>query len=330
MASIRQLSNTKWQAQIRRAGHKPITNTFVTKSDAVMWARDVESKIDRGVFLDRTEAERTSIAQLLERYLKEVTPLKKSGFREKSRLDLLEKHFGFLMATQLQSKHVAEFRDFRIGQGKAGATVIKELNTLSHVFDVAIKDWGLALASNPVKLIRKPKTAAGRNRRLSSEEEKQLLQACRTCRTPMLEPIVIFAIETGMRLSEMLRLEYQDIDFKTKVARLHETKNGEVRDVPLSSKAVKILQTMPRDISERRVFWAWRGADSIQHTWRRAVHRTGLVDFHFHDLRHEATSRFFELGLNVMEVASITGHKTLQMLKRYTHLKAEDLAKKLG
>ena len=330
MASIRQLSNTKWQAQIRRAGHKPITNTFITKSDAVMWARDIESKIDRGAFLDRSEAEKTSIAQLLERYLKEVTPLKTSGLREKSRLDLLEKHFGFLMATQLQSKHVAEFRDLRISQGKAGATVIKELNTLSHVVDVAIKDWGLALVANPVKLIRKPKTANGRNRRLSSEEENRLLQACRTCRTRMLEHIVIFAIETGMRLSEMLRLEYQDIDFKTRVARLYETKNGEVRDVPLSSKAVKILQTMPRDISERRVFWAWREADSIQHTWRRTIHRAELIDFHFHDLRHEATSRFFELGLNVMEVASITGHKTLQMLRRYTHLKAEDLAKKLG
>ena len=133
-----------------------------------------------------------------------------------------------------------------------------------------------------------------------------------------------------MRLSEMIRLEYQDIDFKSRVARLHETKNGEVRDVPLSNKAIQTLLAMPRDIGKRRIFWAWRGADSIQHTWRRTVHKAGLVDFHFHDLRHEATSRFFELGLNVMEVASITGHKTLQMLRRYTHLKAEDLAKKLG
>ena len=330
MASLRQLSNTKWQAQVRRAGHKPVTNTFLTKSDAAMWARDVESKIDRGVFLDRTEAEKTPISQLFERYLKEVTPLKRSGSREKSLLKLLNKHFGFLMATQLQSKHVAEFRDLRIGQGKAGATVIKELNTLSHVIDVAIKDWGLALVTNPVKIIRKPKNANGRNRRLSRDEEVKLMKACRECRTQMLEPIVVFAIETGMRLSELLRLEHKDVDYRLRVARLHETKNGEVRDVPLSNKAIGILQGMPRRIDERRVFWAWRGADSIQHTWRRAVSKAGLVDFHFHDLRHEATSRFFELGLNLMEVASITGHKTLQMLKRYTHLKAEDLAKKLG
>ena len=299
------------------------------KSDAIMWARDIESKIDRGIFLDRTEAEKTSITQLLARYLKEVTPLKKSGIREKSRLDLLEKHFGFLMATQLQSKHVAEFRDFRIGQGKAGATVIKELNTLSHVVDVAIKDWGLALVANPVKLIRKPKTANGRNRRLDSEEEQKLFQACRMCRTRMLEPIAVFAIETGMRLSEILRLKYQDIDFKSRVARLHETKNGEIRDVPLSNKAIQTLLAMPREISERRIFWAWCGADSIQHTWRRAVQKAGLVDFHFHDLRHEAVSRLFEKGFSLPEVAAISGHKTWAMLKRYTHLKAEDLAKKL-
>lgn len=330
MASIRQLSTTKWQAQIRRAGHKPVTNTFINKSDAVMWARQIESEIDRGIFLDRSEAERTPISQLLERYLKEVTPLKKSALREKSRLDLLNRHFGFLMATQLQSKQVADFRDFRISQGKAGATVIKELNTLSHVIDVAIKDWGLALLANPVKLVRRPKPARGRNRRLSADEERLLLEACGSCRTRMLHSLVIFALETGMRLGEMLKLEYQDIDFKMRVAKLNETKNGEMRDVPLSSKAIQVLLSMPRSIKERRVFWAWRGADSIQHTWRRAVQGAGLIDFHFHDLRHEATSRLFEQGLNVMEVAAVTGHKTLQMLKRYTHLKAEDLAKKLG
>lgn len=330
MASIRQLSNTKWQAQIRRVGYKPVTKTFITKSDAIMWARGVESKIDRGVFLDRTEAEKTSVSQLLKRYLKEVTPLKKSGAREKSRLELLEKHFGFLMATQLQSKHVAEFRDFRIGQGKAGATVVKELNTLSHVVDVAIKDWGLALAVNPVKSIRKPKVGGSRNRRLSNLEEKLLLKSCKQTRTSMLEPMVIFAIETGMRLGELLGLKYAAINNKTRVAVLSETKNGEIRYVPLSSKAMMIVTSMPRHIEDDRLFWAWNGPDSFEHTWRRAVIRAGLDDLHFHDLRHEAISRFFEMGLSLPEVASISGHKTWAMLRRYTHLKADDLAKKLG
>ena len=330
MASIRQFSNTNWQAQIRRVGHKPITSTFVTKSDAVMWARQVENEIDRGVFLDRTEADRTSMAELFDRYLEEVTPHKLSATREKSRLKLLKSHFGAFMMTQVQSKHVAQYRDLRMQYGSAGATVIKELNTLSHVIDTAVKDWGLPLAVNPVKLIRKPKAAGGRDRRLSAVEEVQLLNACRQSKAPMLDTIVLFDIESGMRLSELLRLKWADINLQTRVAILHQTKNGEVRMVPLSTKAVRLLEALPRHISDLRVFWEWKNVDSFEHTWHRAVTKSGIDNFRFHDLRHEATSRLFEGGMNMMEVASITGHKTLQMLKRYTHLKAEDLAKKLG
>ena len=330
MASIRQLNNSKWQAQIRRTGHKPITNTFINKSDAAMWARQVESEIDRGIFLDRTEADSTSMAELFSRYLIEVTPHKLSASREKSRLAILKAHFGYLMVTQVQSKHVAQYRDLRMNTGLTGATVIKELNTLSHVIDTATKDWGLPITANPVKLIRKPKAARGRDRRLSSIEEEQLLTACRQSKAPMLVAIVLFDIETGMRLSELLGLNWVDINFFTRVATLHHTKNGEVRMVPLSTKAIRLLENLPRHISNTRVFWEWKSVDSFEHTWHRAVLKSSIVNFRFHDLRHEATSRLFEGGMNMMEVATITGHKTLQMLKRYTHLKAEDLAKKLG
>ena len=216
MASIRQLSNSKWQAQIRRTGHKPITSTFINKSDAAMWARQIESEIDRGIFLDRTEADSTSMAELFTRYLLEVTPHKLSASREKSRLAILKTYFGYLMVTQVQSKHVAQYRDLRMHTGLAGATVIKELNTLSHVIDTATKDWGLPITSNPVKLIRKPKAARGRDRRLSSLEAEQLLNACRQGKAPMLEAIVLFDIETGMRLSEILGLKWVDINFLTR------------------------------------------------------------------------------------------------------------------
>ena len=330
MASTRQLINAKWQAQVRRIGHKPITKTFTTKADADKWARQIESEIDRGMFLDRTEADRTILNELFDRYLLEVTPTKRSATREVSRLNLLKMHFGHFSVSNLQSKHVAEFRDLRIKQGKAGATVLKEINTLSHVVDTAIKDWGLPLVSNPVKLIRKPTEARGRSRRLNSIEEVILLASCRQSGAKMLESIVIFAIETGMRLSEILKLEYSDVNIQTRVAILHQTKNGEIRMVPLSTKAVRVLEDLPRHITDQRAFWEWKATDSLEHTWRRAVIKSGIIDFRFHDLRHEATSRFFEKGMNMMEVAAITGHKTLQMLKRYTHLKAEDLVKKLG
>jgi len=330
MASIRQLNNTNWQVQIRRKGHKPIVKTFINKTDALKWARQIESEIDRGMFLDRTEADRTTLSEILDRYQVEVTPNKRSATREVSRLNLLKQHLGHFAISSLQSKHVAQFRDYRIQQGKSGATVLKDINTLSHVIDTAIKDWGIPLISNPVKLIRKPTEARGRSRRLNSIEENLLLASCNKSKAKMLESIVMFAIETGMRLGEMLKLEWCDINIQTRVATLHQTKNGELRLVPLSSKAINILENLPRHISDPRAFWEWKGTDSFEHTWRRCVEKSGVVDFRFHDLRHEATSRFFENGMNMMEVAAITGHKTLQMLKRYTHLKAEDLAKKLG
>ena len=145
----------------------------------------------------------------------------------------------------------------------------------------------------------------------------------------MLEPLVILAIETGMRLGELLGLEWSRLKLDTKVAYLPITKNGEPRSVPLSSRAIETLAPIPRSLHNHRVFWTWSRSDSVENAWKRAVANAGITGLRFHDLRHEATSRFFERGLSLPEVASITGHKTWQMLRRYTHLKAEDLATKL-
>jgi integrase len=154
--------------------------------------------------------------------------------------------------------------------------------------------------------------------------------ACEQSGAPLLRHIVVFAIETGMRLGELLALRWDDIDLNGKVATLHDTKNGESRRVPLSQRAGVALASIPRHISDTRVFWRWSRRDSFENAWRRAAGKAGLGNLRFHDLRHEATSRFFERGLNMMEVSAITGHKTLQMLKRYTHLRAEDLAARLA
>jgi integrase len=130
-----------------------------------------------------------------------------------------------------------------------------------------------------------------------------------------------------MRRGELLRLTWEDADLDLRVAHLDMTKNRSKRDVPLSSEAIILLRSLPHDISGY-VFPLT--AASLRGLWNRACNRADITDLHFHDLRHEATSRFFEKGLNVMEVATITGHKDLRMLQRYTHLRAEDLAKKLG
>jgi integrase len=146
----------------------------------------------------------------------------------------------------------------------------------------------------------------------------------------MLEPLVILALETAMRLGELLGLEWPRIKRDKRVAFLPLTKNGEPRSVPLSPKAIETLQRIPRNLQNQRVFWTWTRSDSVENAWRRVLVNAGISNLRFHDLRHEATSRFFERGLSLPEVASITGHKTWQMLRRYTHLRAEDLAAKLA
>lgn len=330
MANIRELESGKWQVQIRHRGTRPIAKSFKTKTEADRWARLLESEFDRGVFVDRTESERATVGELIDRYLREVTPKKKSARREKQRLEALRARFGAFSVASLRSTHIAEYRDARLKAGLAAATVVKELNSLSHLFEVAAKDWGFPLIANPAKLVRRPQVARGRDRRLLPGEESKLFTACAASRATMLLPAVRFAIETAMRMGEILSLQWNNVDITTRVATLPDTKTGGARQVPLSTAAIGAISPLPRHFKDGRVFWTWTRADSLENAWRRAVKSAGIDDLRFHDLRHEAVSRLFELGLNPMEVAAISGHKTLQMLKRYTHLKATELVKKLA
>ena len=179
-------------------------------------------------------------------------------------------------------------------------------------------------------MVRRPQVARGRDRRLMRNEEDRLFAACAASRAEMLLPVVRFAIATGMRMGEIISLEWRHVDLARRVAVLPETKTGESRQVPLSTTAIAAISPLPRHFKNGRIFWHWKRTDSLENAWRRAVKAAAIEDLRFHDLRHEAVSRLFERGLNVMEVAAISGHKTLQMLKRYTHLNAGELAKKLG
>lgn len=207
------------------------------------------------------------------------------------------------------------------------STVKRDLVLLGHVFEVARKEWGIYV-HNPVRDIKLPADNRPRDRRLRAEEEACLLEACREARNPWLLPIVQLALETAMRQGELIRLCWEHIDLNRCTAHLPDTKNGDARTVPLSSTAVRVLRALPRSLHSP----AFPGltTEAVKRAYIRAVRRAGIRNLRFHNLRHEATTRLFEKGLNIMEVASITGHKDLRMLRRYTHLKAEDLAKKLG
>ena len=329
MAYFKQLKTKYWQVQIRRYGVKPETKTFPTKDEAKIWARLIESEIDRGIYISRYEAERITFSELVHRYQKEVTPFKKSASREISRLKCLDKFFGKVALARINSEMVARFRDERLSLNLSGATVIKDLNTLSHIIDTAIKEWGLYISQNPVKNIRKPRVNNSRSRRLSNEEEIILLAKCRE-HSLMMESVVIFAIQTAMRLGEIINLKWSDIDITQGYAIIYETKNGEMRKIPLSNTSINALKSLPKRLGSDKIFWKWTSVSSFQSSWQRVVLKSGIENFRFHDLRHEATSRLFEMNLNMMEVSTITGHKTLQMLKRYTHLSIDKITKKIN
>lgn len=330
MATITKTQSNTFKVLIRKTGFPTQIKTFKTKANALKWARLIESEIDRGVFIDRTEADRTTIGELIDRYILEVTPLKRSAKSDRQRMLFLKKHFGHFIVSQLQSKHIAGYRDKRLAEGKQGSTVIKEISSLSHLIDISIKDWSIPLVNNVASLIRKPKLAKGRDRRLIDNEEIILLQAAKNSKSLLLAPIITLALETGMRLGELLSLDWNNIDLKKQTARLPLTKNGESRIVPLTKRGIETLKNIPRKIDDSRVFWTWVRSDSFENAWRRMLKQTNIKDLRFHDLRHEACSRLFERGFNVMETAHISGHKTLQQLKRYTHLKTEDIVAKMN
>lgn len=352
MATFRRRGARQWQVQVRKKGVEA-SKTFETRAEAEAWATEIESEANRGVFVSRAEAEKTKLSEALERYRTEITVHKKSRAQESKtvevwlRSDLAKKPLASLRGTDF-----AKYRDQCINEGLAPATVRNRLALVSHLFTVARSEWGMEGLVNPVQSVRKPRADNARERRLGAEEEKYLMAAlddpgpgAGNRRNIWMPSLVRFALETAMRQEELVKLQWKHVDLARATARVIDPKNGEDRTVALSSTARKILDGLTRSIGGR-VFPTT--AIAIKQSWMRAKERAKrlyladceksdvkpekdfLEDLRFHDLRHEATSRLVEKGLEILEVATITGHKDLRMLKRYTHLKAENLARKLG
>jgi len=326
MASIFKRSG-KWHVQIRRSNYPNSYKTFHKRGDAVSWARDIEAKADRGEFAANLEELTTlKLSTLINRYLREIVPSKKGGPDEVWVLGAISKHsLAELPLIQIGAKQIALYREQRLNSVKP-ATVKRQMNLLQHLFNVAITDWGIPLPSNPVKLVKKPPPSKPRNRRLEPGEFEALRSASHNSRATYLWPLVELAIQTGMRRGELLKAEWRDLDLQGRKMTLRDTKNGEDRTIPLTLRATKIISHIPR--TDERLFPVTPVA--VRQAWDRLRRRAGIEDLHFHDLRHEAISRFFEMGLSVPEVALISGHKDYRMLARYTHLRAEDLVGKLS
>ncbi|MFM0512066.1 integrase [Paraburkholderia sp. RL17-373-BIF-A] len=377
MATFRKRGPYQWEAQIRRRGYPAQSKTFETKAQAEAWANMIESEMSRGVWVSRGEAEATTLYEALVRYEADVVPAKKGAAQEASVLrsckseDLAKRSLA-----AIRSADIARLRDKWLKIYKP-ATVLRRLAVLSHVFSIARKEWGMESLSNPVELVRKPQPNNARTRRIAASDscydasaadgaqttdramqDGELERVVAASASELLPAIIWLAVETAMRRGEIVLMRWEHVDLKRRVAHLPATKNGSARDIPLSSRAVAVLQSLKEGIrhvedgSEEvvvtevgRVFEI-RG-DAVTRAFERAVARARkvyineceaasqrpdgkfLIDLRFHDLRHEATSRLASI-FPMHELTKITGHRDPRMLMRYYHPRAEDLAKRLA
>lgn len=325
MATIRK-RNGRYQVQVRRQGQTPTSKTFHTLQDAQRWSRQKELEADRGELTgDPRQLSQITLGDLVSTYLKTNTPTKKSSEAETYVLRAFQKHpICKLSLQKLNRSQFASYRDDRLRQiSETG--LARELNTLRHMLNVARTEWNIPLLFNPLDGLRLNVKDNRRERRLKEGDFEKLLQAARTRQNPLIEKVIIFAIETAMRRGEILDLCWDQVDLKRRSATILESKNGYSRTIPLTPVAAALLRRMDR--RESRVFPI--SANALRLSWDRMLGKSDIEDLHFHDLRHEAISRFFEMGLTVPEVASISGHRDMKMLMRYAHADTTKLAKKL-
>jgi integrase len=328
MASIRKRGVYQWEVRIRRKGHPVTCKTFENKAIAEKWAREVESEMDKGVYVSRSEAESTTLDEALDRYIQEHTP--KLSPSNKSRyvaLALKRRPLANKILATIRGKDIADFIKERGAEGVAGNTIRIDLTVISKVFNLAIQEWGMESLQNPVARVSRPKIGKGRERRLEGGEEQRLLAVA----PPDMQKIICLALETAMRREELSSLCWSNIDLERRTATLYKTKNGDTRTIPLSPRALEILRAIKEQQNgeEDRLFK--QKSDTVTYTMRQTCKKAGINGLTFHDLRHEATSRLFEnTDLDMMEIRAITGHKTLQMLVRYSHLRMDRLADRLA
>lgn len=361
MASYEKRGEFQWRAKVRRQGQPVLSKTFDTKKDAEDWGREVERKIKRGEIDDLDPlTQRITVGEAIKSYRADVLPtLAREGLGTSAvYLTRIEAEFGVLFVSALRAPAINTWiKVLAKDEGLASQTIIHHLNTLSSLIGHAQTALGVHMpAGNPTKLVKRPAPPSARDRVLRQGEFELLIRAARSpgdglgmVAGAMLEPIIRLALETSMRQGELLAMQWSWIDQNNRVIKLpaDDTKNGESRTVALSSEALKVLKSVPKNINGR-VFGNWKDAQSFQKPWQRLLKRARvlhledcqqsgikpdplvLADIRFHDLRHHATTELFSKGLNPFEVASMTGHKSMQMLKRYTHVDAAKLAQKLG
>lgn len=344
MGSIREREGKKgvtFMAEVRLKGFPPQTASFHRKTDARKWVSDTESAIREGRYFKTSESRKRTLELLIDKYLAEKLP-ERGDDKETVKPQLIwwKKNLGKYTLVDITPTLIAEYRDKLLkepmtirGQKEPRilkkATVIRYLASLSVCLTYGVRELSW-LESNPLKQVYKPKFKNSRDRSLTLQERERLLSICKSDEGSYLYIVVSLALYTGARQGELLGLQWKDIDFQRRVVTFYATKNGDDRVVPLVKQAVELLADLNkvRRIDTALVFPRKDGKKpmDMRKRWEKAVKDAGLEDFHFHDLRHTAGSYLAMSGATLLEISHILGHKTLQMVKRYTHLTEQHTA----
>ncbi len=340
MATIqRRISKTgtiSYRARVRIKGFPPQTATFQKKSLAKQWAEQTETGIREGRYLRTSQAQRRTLGELVDLYLVEAMPGKPASIRvQRAQLLWWKAQLGGYCLAHVTPELVASRKKVLSrgltpkGTRRAAGTVNRYLAALSHAFTFAIREVGWT-GTNPVRSVSREREPRGRVRFLSDYERDQLLASCRSSSERRLYPLVVLALSTGARQSELLGLCWNDIDSSRGLAIIHHTKNGERRAVPVTGYAAELLREMRkvRRMDTDLVFPAPGGKATFpRKAWERALRKARIDDFRFHDLRHTAASYLAMSGATLAEIAEVLGHKTLAVVKRYSHLSDQHTTK---
>lgn len=319
-----------YRVKVRLKGFPTQQATFRRKTDARNWAAQTEAAIREGRHFKTTEAKRRTLGEMIDRYIKDILPLKpKNNKNTMLHLKWWKDELGQYCLADISPSLIAERRD-KLSSGitvrnklRSPSTVVRYMAALSHAFTIAVKEWGW-IDDSPIRRVIKPKEPRGRVRFLSDDERSLLLDECKKSDSQYLYTAVVLALSTGARKMEILGLQWQDIDFTRQVITLHETKNGERRSLHLQGLAFELINQLSkiRHLKCDFVFpnHKFKKPIDLRTPFENAVKRAGITDFRWHDLRHSSASYLAMNGASLAEIAEVLGHKTLHMVKRYAHL----------
>jgi integrase len=326
MATIRK-HRDKWQVQIRRAGLRPMSRSFALRKDALEWARHMERQADRQELpMDPKALQRVTLGDLVKRYRDTVSTRKKTAATETIVLNaFLARKICSKKLSELRTEDFAAYRDQRLQVIKP-TSLKRELTPIRHLFEVARDEWDLPLKQNPLDKLKLEAPDQRRERRLREGELSRLIEAAKSRRNPLIAPIIKFAVATAMRRGEMLAMRWKHVNRAQRSLLIPETKTGQSRTIPLFASALDVLSEGGGQGNDR-VFPIT--ANAVRLAWERVRLKAVIEDLHFHDLRHEAISLLFEMGLTIPEVALISGHKDMRMLFRYSHASRQNILRRL-